>query len=164
MVTKDIFRNNMSKFATGVTVITTLDNDGNVHGMTANAFTSVCLDPPTILVCVDHRANTYQFAESRKQFGVNILRETQKDIGAYFARKPEDRHDDVHYDHRVSKQGFPMIGGALTSLGCRVVGSEARGDHTIYIAEVDEIVEGNSGKPLLFFESKWLATMDSDQP
>lgn len=163
MVTKDFFRNSMSKFATGVTVVTTLDNTGSIHGMTANAFTSVCLEPPTILVCIDHRTNTYQFVEDRKQFGINILRETQKEIGAYFARKPEDRHNDIHYDHRLSEQGCPMIEGSLTSFGCRVVRSEVRGDHTIYIAEVEEVIEGDAGKPLLFFESKWSTMADSNQ-
>ena len=162
MVTKDFFRNNMSRFATGVTVVTPLDNDGNIHGMTANAFTSVCLEPPTILVCVDHRTNTYQFIEARKHFGVNILGETQKEIGSYFARKPEDRHNDVQYDHRLSEHGCPVIEGSLTSFVCQVVRSEVRGDHTVYIAEVDEVIEGHAGKPLLFFESKWSTMADVD--
>ncbi len=151
----------MARFATGVTVVTTLDEHGDLHGMTANAFTSVCLAPPTVLVCVDHRTHTYNFVEAHKAFGINILGEQQKEIGAYFARKPEDRHGDVEYSHRLSEKGLPMIEGALTYFGCHVVGSHVHGDHTIYVAEVDEVVEGESGKPLLFHESRW-AVMGSD--
>lgn len=155
MVTKDEFRNSLAKFATGVTVVTTLDNQGDLHGMTANSFTSVCLAPPLVLVCVDFRTHTHRFVESSGTFGVNILSEQQKDIGAYFALPPEDRHGEVSYQHRLSEKGLPVIEGSLAFFGCRVVDSHVHGDHTIYIGEVDEISLGGSGKPLLFYESQF---------
>ena len=155
MVTTEEFRNSMARFATGVTVVTTLDHQGALHGMTANSFTSICLAPPLVLVCVDHRTHTYQFVESRGSFGVNILSEQQKDIGAYYARRPEDRHGDVPYQHRLSEKGLPVIEGSLAFFDCRVVDSHVHGDHTIYIGEVDEISLGSSEKPLLFYESRF---------
>ena len=88
MVSKDDFRGGMARFATGVTIVTTLDNEGNLHGMTANSFTSVSLTPPLALVCVDFRTHTHGYIKSLGAFGVNVLCEEQKEIGAYFARKP----------------------------------------------------------------------------
>ena len=155
MITKDAFRNSMSRFATGVTVVTTVDNHGELHGMTANAFSSVCLEPPTVLVCVDHRTNTYRFVEAGRRFGVNILRDEQEAIGAYFARRPEDRHGDISYTYKESASGLPALDDTLAFFGCRVVDSHVYGDHTIYIAQVEDICQGKSGEPLLFYESRF---------
>jgi flavin reductase (DIM6/NTAB) family NADH-FMN oxidoreductase RutF len=146
----------MSEFATGVTVVTTLDDEDRVHGMSANSFTSVCLDPPLILVCVDHATNTFRFVERRRRFGVNVLGGGQEDMGRYFARRPEDRRGDVEYHYHLSPGcGVPALKGVLVFLGCQVVSSHAYGDHTIYIAEVKEVQRGESQVPLLFFESRW---------
>jgi flavin reductase (DIM6/NTAB) family NADH-FMN oxidoreductase RutF len=155
VVTKEELRDSMARFATGVTVVTTLDDEGSVHGMTANSFTSVCLEPPLILVCVGFRTHTHPYVEHRKAFGINILSEEQKEIGAYFARKPEDRHGEVPYTKRISEKGLPIIEGSLAFFGCQVVDSNVHGDHTIYIAKVDEVCLGNPGRPLLFYESKF---------
>ena len=156
MVTKDEFRTCMSEFATGVTVVTTLDDEDEVHGMSANSFTSVCLDPPLVLVCVAHNTNTYRFVEARRRFGVNVLGAQQEDIGRYFARKPDDRHGDVGYDYSITSGcGVPALKGVLVFFGCEVVGSHEHGDHTVYIAEVKEMSKGEATSPLLFFESRW---------
>ena len=72
-------------FATGVTIIT-IDLDGKVHGMTANAFASVSLDPPLVLVCVDQNAHTHAHLHARKRFGINVLVEDQRAISEYYAR------------------------------------------------------------------------------
>src|SRR5580693_3005122 len=85
------FRKAMGSFATGVTIIT-LDLDGEVHGMTANAFSSVSLDPPLLLVCVDHAARTHAHLHAKKRFGVNILAEHQRVISDYYAR-PVHTHE-----------------------------------------------------------------------
>ena len=162
MVTKDDFRNCMSEFATGVTVVTTLDDEDQVHGMSANSFTSVCLEPPLVLVCVAHNTNTYKYIENRLCFGINILSGQQEDIGRYFARRPEDRHGDVAYDYSITAgSGVPILNDVLAFFGCAVVGSHKYGDHTIYIGEVREIHRGDSEAPLLFFESRWYRNVDT---
>ena len=84
-LTASDFRKAMGCFATGVTVIT-VDQDGEIHGMTANAFTAVSLDPVLVLVCVDHRARTHAHLHARKRFGVNVLRSDQQAISEYYAR------------------------------------------------------------------------------
>ena len=161
MVSKDDLRRCMSEFATGVTVVTTLDDEDKVHGMSANSFTSVCLEPPLILICVAHSTNTYRYMESRRCFGINVLSGEQEGIGRYFARRPEDRHGDVEYDYSISTAcGVPAIKGVLVFLGCNVVSSHEYGDHTVYIGEVKEIYQGEPKRPLLFFESRWYGEVD----
>ena len=165
LVSKDEFRSCMSEFATGVTVVTTLDDDDQVHGMSANSFTSVCLEPPLVLVCVAHNTNTYRFVEKQRSFGVNVLSSEQEAIGKYFARRPEDRHGDVEYDYSITPAtGLPALKGSLVFFGCRVVGSHEHGDHTIYIGEVEEIQLGEPASPLIFFEARWYGGLDSDSP
>ena len=162
MVNKNDFRSFMGEFASGVTVVTTLDNEDKVHGMSANSFTSVCLEPPLVLVCVAHNTNTHGFIESRRRFGVNVLGSHQEAIGKYFARKPEDRHGDVEYAYTISSEcQVPAINDVLAFFGCQVVSSHAYGDHTIYISEVKEMSRKETGAPLLFFESRWYSNLDT---
>ena len=145
----------MGDFATGVTVITTNDDEGQPHSMTANSFTSVCLDPPVVLVCVAHGTHTYGYLERTGRFGVNILRQEQQEIGALFARKPEDRQDGVHYAYTAGEDGVPILEGSMVFFGCQVMGSHVYGDHTIYMGEVKEMRRNESGEPLMFFRSRW---------
>ena len=162
MISKDEFRRAMSKFASGVTVVTTLDHQDNVHGMTANAFVSVCLEPPVILVCVAHSTHTLSFVEARGSFGVNIVSAEQQPIAQYFAKRPEDRHEDVEYHSSMSATGVALLDGSMVSFACRVMGSHVYGDHTIYIATVEEMRMSDSGDPLLFYESRWNTSLKSE--
>jgi len=150
------FRKALGCFATGITVIT-LDSENEVHGMTANAFTSVSLDPMLVLVCVDQRARTHAHLHAKKRFGVNILAEGQRAISEYYAR-PTRSHDRAAEEAGAAFErtalGTPVLRGALAYLECRLHTAQDAGDHTIFIAEVEEVVV-NEGKPLLFFESKY---------
>lgn len=154
MVTRDEFRSSMGRFATGVTVVTTLDDKGELHGMTANAFTSVSLDPPLVLVCVDFAAYTHGFVEARGSFGINILSDQQKDIAEYFASKPEYRHEKAPYVETRSHRDLPIIDEGLVFLGCEVVDSHIHGDHSIYVAEVKELLVTSEDGPLLFYNGQ----------
>jgi flavin reductase len=149
------FRKAMGCFATGVTVIT-VDQDGEVHGMTANAFTSVSLDPQLVLVCVDHRARTHAQLHARKRFGVNVLSSAQKAISEYYARSAETHQHAEAAGARFERtaHGTPVLQGALAYLECRLHSTQAAGDHTIFIAEVEH-VEVREGDPLLYFRSKY---------
>jgi flavin reductase (DIM6/NTAB) family NADH-FMN oxidoreductase RutF len=151
------FRYAMGCFATGVTIIT-LDLDGEVHGMTANAFASVSLDPLLVLVCVDHTARTHAHLHAKKRFGVNILAEDQQAISRYYAQ-PARTHEHAEKEagarfDRTTK-GTPMLRGALAFLECRLQSAQDAGDHTIFIAEVEDVVV-RDGNPLLFFRGKYL--------
>ena len=150
------FRKAMGAFATGVTIIT-VDLDGEVHGMTANAFTSVSLDPMLVLVCVDHSTRTHAHLHAKKRFGINVLCEDQRAISEYYAR-PERTHEHAEVEAGArfdrTQHGTPMLLGALAYLECRLQSAEEAGDHTIFIAEVEDVVL-REGDPLLFFRAKY---------
>jgi len=150
------FRKAMGAFATGVTIIT-MDLDGEVHGMTANAFTSVSLDPMLVLVCVDHSTRTHAHLHEKKRFGINVLCEDQRAISEYYAR-PERVHERAEAEAGArfdrTSHGTPILHGALAYLECRLQSAEQAGDHSIFIAEVEDVVVG-TGDPLLFFRGKY---------
>ena len=147
------FRKAMGSFATGVTIIT-VDVGDKVHGMTANAFASVSLDPPLVLVCVDQSARTHAHLHARKRFGVNVLAEDQRAISEYYALPLEEQVGESVARFDRTQHGTPVLNGALTYLECRLQSAQDAGDHTIFIAEVED-VEVRQGKPLLFFRSKY---------
>ncbi len=154
-VTQSEFRRAMGCFVTGVTVIT-VDQDGEVHGMTANAFTSVSLDPLLVLVCVDHRARTHAHLHARKRFGVNVLAGNQRAVSEYYA-KNEETHQHAeqagaHFDR--TRHGTPVLRGALAYLECRLHSTQEAGDHTIFIGEVEDAVV-REGEPLLYFRGQY---------
>jgi len=150
------FRKAMGAFGTGVTIIT-VDLDGEVHGMTANAFASVSLEPTLVLVCVDHSTRTHAHLHTKKRFGVNVLCEDQRAISEYYAR-PERSHENAESEAGArfdrTSHGTPILHGSLAYLECRLHSAQVAGDHTIFIAEVEDVVV-QDGDPLLFFRGKY---------
>lgn len=155
MVGKEQLRRALSTFTTGVTLITTLDINGKFHAMTANAFASVSLEPPLVLVCIADDTITHGNVTKHQIFGVNVLTSNQQQMAAYFAKPPHQRNRNVNTDTEQSSIGVPRIKGTLAFLGCRVVKSYRHGDHTIYIGEVEDLVIGPRETPLIFFESEF---------
>ena len=149
------FRRAMGCFATGVTIVT-VDLDGEVHGMTANAFASVSLEPLLVLVCVDHSARTHAHLHAKKRFGINILGENQRAISEYYARASgtHERAEAAGARFDRTQHGTPVLHGALSYLECRLVSTQEAGDHTIFIAEVEDVVV-REGEPLLFFRGDY---------
>ncbi len=150
------FRLALGQFATGVTVVTAARGPGQVHGMTANSFTSVSLDPPLILICVSHSAQLLPLVQQQKRFGVNILKDHQRAISEYFARTEENAETEKRLGvrYRWTQTGIPLLEEALVHLACKVVASHAAGDHTIFVAEV-ESVEVYDGEPLLYLRGNY---------
>jgi flavin reductase len=154
--TQEEFRRAMGCFATGVTIIT-VDDDGRVEGMTANAFASVSLDPILVLVCVSHKARTHAHLHARKRFGINVLSEHQQRISEHYALA---ERDPAHAEHEVgakfdrTEHGTPVLQGALAYLECRLETTHEAGDHTIFIAEVEDVVI-REGRPLVYFQSSY---------
>jgi len=150
------FRKAMGHFATGVTIVT-VDLDGEVHGMTANAFASVSLDPLLVLVCVDHSTRTHAHLHAKKRFGVNILCDDQRALSEHFAN-PERTNEGAETQAGArfdrTSHGTPMLHGSLAYLECRLHSAQVAGDHTIFIAEVEDVVV-NNGDPLLFFKGRY---------
>ena len=146
----------MGAFATGVTIVT-VDLDGEVHGMTANAFASVSLDPLLVLVCVDSATRTHEHLHAKKRFGINVLSEHQRAISDYYAR-PERTHERAEAEAGArfnrTRHGTPILHGSLAYLECRLHSTQEAGDHTIFIAEVEDVIV-HAGEPLLFFRGKY---------
>ena len=148
------FRQAWGKFATGVSIVTTADSDGSVHGMTANGINSVSLDPLLVLVCAGHTTASYPLIRDSRRFSINILSEDQQDIAAYYARPTDQKTGDVDIAIRQTERGGYLVDGSLAQMDCRVVTEHEAGDHTIFIGAVEEI-NVSDGRPLLFFEGRF---------
>jgi len=155
-VSEKDFREALGHFVTGVTVVTAERASGQVHGMTANAFTSVSLHPRLVLVCVDHRARLLSVLKENRHFGVSVLKVNQEAWSEYFAKGTLDAaaEERLGIRYRRMQKGVPVIDGTFAQLACTIVASHLSGDHTIFVAEVDA-AEVHSGEPLLFFRGEY---------
>jgi flavin reductase (DIM6/NTAB) family NADH-FMN oxidoreductase RutF len=147
-IEKNELRRVMGHFATGVTVITSIRSSGELHGLTANAFTSVSLIPPLLLICVDKKAESYPCFDESKIFTVNVLAADQEALSRRFAVSGGDKFEGISY--KIGVSGAPILDGALAYLECKVTQKIDGGDHTIYVGEIEQ-AETKEGKPLLFF-------------
>jgi flavin reductase (DIM6/NTAB) family NADH-FMN oxidoreductase RutF len=143
------FRDALARFATGVTVVTALD-DGKPHGMTANAFASVSLEPPLVLVSLDNRSHMHRILPVARRYGISVLAEDQQALSDHFAgRTTEDAR--IRF---ISRGGTVLLGGAVAYFAVEVVDIHPAGDHTLYVGAV-EYFECREDKPLLFFAGKY---------
>ena len=150
------FRQAWGKFATGVSVITTVQADDEIHGMTANGITSVSLDPLLALVCTGHTTASYPLIKESGRFAINILNEDQRAIAEYYARPTDQKTGDVPASFSRTAQGAATLDGSLAYMDCRVVDEYVAGDHTIFIGEVEEIhIDSDGDRPLLYFEGRF---------
>jgi len=150
------FRKVLGQFATGVTVVTVEREQGQVYGMTANSFTSVSLDPMLILVCVDQRAKILPMLQKQKRFGISVLKQGQQAISKHFAQSQQNAEADERLSLRYRRMpsGIPVLEDSLLCLSCSVVAAHLAGDHTVFIAEVEN-AEIHEGEPLLFFQGEY---------
>jgi flavin reductase (DIM6/NTAB) family NADH-FMN oxidoreductase RutF len=150
------FRKAMGQFATGVTVVTVEHDPGKVHGMTANSFTSVSLDPMLVLICVDRRAKSLALLHKQKRFGVSILKKGQEAISEYFARGEQDDETEERLSirYRRTPSGIPVLENTLLQVACRIVASHVAGDHTIFVGQIED-AEIHEGEPLLYFRGEY---------
>lgn len=144
-----LFRDAMGKFATGVTVLLT-ENDGEVHGMTANGFMSVSLDPKLVVISIGHKARFLEKVSASKTYTVNILASDQEHYSRHFAGRP---NEEVVFE-RLADQ--PVLQGAIAQVACDVVAQHVEGDHTLFIGKVRDI-HLTDGDPLLFFSGQYRA-------
>jgi flavin reductase (DIM6/NTAB) family NADH-FMN oxidoreductase RutF len=152
------FRATVGAFATGVTVVTT-SGEEHAYGMTANAFSSVSLDPPLVLVCVIAQSEGSAHIARNRCFAVNILHAEQEPLSRYFASRDRPRGRDAFRDvaHRVSVSGSPILDGAIGYLDCRLHADHEAGDHQIFIGEVVELGFNPDGEPLVFHGGRYRA-------
>lgn len=143
------FRNTLGRFATGVTVVTTAGPDG-VHGMTANAFTSVSIDPPLVLVAVAKQARMHAHLLAARRHGVSVLSVEQEALAWHFA----GRHREGLSVPLVWKRDVPLLQHALAHLVCTVESTYPGGDHTLFVSRVEELWH-RDGSPLTFYRGRF---------
>jgi flavin reductase (DIM6/NTAB) family NADH-FMN oxidoreductase RutF len=142
------FRQVMGRFATGVTVVTTVERD-IVHGMTANGFLSVSLRPPLVLVSLG-RCRMNEMLPRSGRYGISVLAHDQQHFAAHFAaQKPSAVEPTFTW-----RQGLPLLEGALAHLVCRVADVHRAGDHVLWIGEV-EYLDHHDDEPLLFYTGRF---------
>lgn len=146
-----LFRDVMGSFATGVAIVTTKVGD-ELHGMTVNSFTSVSLDPTLILVCFAQGARTTEAVTTRGAFIVNLLEQRQEVLSDRFARRGEDKFEDLEV--RLNDHDLPLLPGGLGHLLCEVEATHPGGDHVIVLARVVHC-ETRSGTPLIFYRGQY---------
>jgi len=152
MISKEEFRHALGRFASGVTVVTTRDAEGNLHGITVSAFCSVSLDPPLILVCIDFKTGSHHALTQSDAFVVNFLREDQQHISDRFASYLPDKFETVKY--RSGINDLPVLEDALANLECRLVNSHDNGDHTIFVGQIER-AKVNDGNPLIYWHGNY---------
>jgi flavin reductase len=151
------FRRTLGLFATGVTVMTTRHDDV-IHGMTANAFTSLSLDPLLVLACIDREARMHDLLPQSKTFAVTILAAEQEDLSAWFAysRRPSgpDQFEDVQWQP-APRSGNPLLVGGLAWADCQLTEIHGGGDHSIFVGEVLDLGAFREADPLVFFAGSY---------
>ena len=145
-------RNVMGHFATGVAVVTTKDKAGLPFGLTVNAFTSLSLTPPLVVVCIDKAAQCYSCFHDSKVFAVNVLSEEQEELSTRFATKGIDKFQEIKW-HK-GENDVPLLDGAIGYIECKVANSYEGGDHTIFLGEIVG-VSATENRPLLFYQGKY---------
>jgi flavin reductase (DIM6/NTAB) family NADH-FMN oxidoreductase RutF len=150
-----LFRRVMSRFATGVTVITARDGD-RVRGMTANAFMSGSLEPPLLVVSVAKRAHMHACLLAARRFGVSILAETHEEVSEHFAGTPNPRLSVVFEE----QNGAPLLADACARMAAETMVRHDCGDHTIFIGHILHM-EADDRAPLLYYAGRYRG-LDSD--
>jgi flavin reductase (DIM6/NTAB) family NADH-FMN oxidoreductase RutF len=150
-ISPSLFKKALTHWASGVTVITTLQA-GRPHGMTASSFGSLSLEPPLVLVSVDQRARLSQLLAGTGRYGVSILAKEQQALSTHFAGRPLDNFP-IPW---VEAEGLPFLDGAVAHLACDVVNAVPTGDHIIYIGRITHAQVWPDREPLLYHCGKYV--------
>ena len=150
----DLFRAALSRFASGVTVVTARREDGRPHGLTVSAFSSLSLEPPLVLVCIDKKARAHDLLARSSYFAVHILRDDQEHLSRHFSSSLPDGGLFRGVAMREGLGSLPLIEDVLVTIECSSRGAHSGGDHTIYVGEVER-VDIRNGRPLLYYRSDY---------
>ncbi len=155
------FRRTMGQFATGITVVTTV-LDGKFYGLTVNAFCSISLEPPLVMISIDKKSQSHQILQTSRVYAVNILNANQQELSERFARKTTPGGKPFHdIPLQPGLTGAPLFDEALARIECQVVNQYDGGDHTLFIgqvirldaSELDQAIPGPQA--LLYFQGKY---------
>lgn len=153
------FRNALGRFATGVTVVTAIAGDGRPVGVTVNAFASLSLEPPLVLVSLARTTADLDAYLEGERFAVNILSDRQQALSAAFSRRPKTIFRRVAYD--TWESGCPILAGCLANLECTRIAVHEGGDHFIIVGRVDRLDHTDDGNPLIYFRGGYARIRDA---
>ena len=159
------FREVMSRFATGVSVVTTLDGE-RPAGITVNALSSVSLDPPLVMVALDRSRFITPIVRAHGRYAVNVLGESQGTLSDCFAHAPVSpgREEFCGASWHPGTAGLPLLDGAIATLECSVVETFSAGDHDLFIAQVDALdCADDAAAPLVFFRRHYLRVQPASE-
>ena len=148
------FKAALSRWASGVTVITTRSRSGEIAGLTASSFTSVSLDPPLVLFCLAHSSTSKPAFQDSDGFVVNILSAGQQALSGHFAKQGGDKFAGIPW--HAGLRDMPLLDGALAGLECRIVQVHPAGDHLIVVGEVEQ-VQLAEHEPLVYYRGAYHA-------
>jgi flavin reductase (DIM6/NTAB) family NADH-FMN oxidoreductase RutF len=160
----NLFREAMSRFATGVTVVTACRGDER-FGITASSFVSVSMDPPLVLVCIARGLLTHAAIAHSRAYAVNILGIHQLEVGRRFAGltpEAEDRFTGLSWSRGGT--GAPLLDDSVASFDCRLHATHDGGDHTIFVGEVVEARLSSEEAPLLYHNRLWRRSETLEPP
>jgi len=156
------FRRTMSHFTTGVTVVTTA-KAGKRYGITVNAFASVSLDPPLVLICIDRSSRVHDVLIEQGYFAVNFLSREQQDLAICFASNTAERHESFcNAASRIAQTGAPVLDATVGYVDCTVEDVYPGGDHSIILGRV-QALDHCEGEPLIYFRSRYINPVNSRQ-
>ena len=154
------YREVLGHFATGVTIVMA-EIAGDIHGMTANSFTSVSLDPPLVLVAVDHKARMRQGIFRNRPLTISILKDNQKPLSQLFAQPHPSADPFEGLLLQRAKNGIPYLADSLAFLAARITEVYSQGDHDLVICRVEELKVLSHDGPLVFFQGRYYAVNGS---
>lgn len=153
-VSGDEFKRALQLWASGVAVVTTKSEKYGLQGMTVTAFSSVSIDPPQILVCINKSADTGEGIKESRRFSVNLLKTGQDDISNQFAGGSSQQQRFENTEWETGTSGIPLLSDSLMSLDCEVVEMLLSGTHVVIIGEVRNTI-CRSGEPLLYYRGAY---------
>ena len=151
MIDAPLFRQVMSRFASGVTVVTTTV-DGTLYGLTVSSFSSLSLEPRLALVSLDNRTLMHSLINQAGIFAINLLAADQEAISRHFAG--HNKGDWSAIPHTLGQLGLPLLHGALATMECRLFQQLAGGDHTIFVGELEHAAAAE-GAPLVYYRAAY---------
>ena len=146
------FREALCTFPSGVTIVTTTDDDGRPWGFTASSFSSLSMDPPLVLVCIANTADSHPVFLRARRYAINILSQSQRELAVHFARKNVDKFSGHRFEFRAGhRPAPPHLPESMAVLLCRTHSAHPAGDHTVLIGEVTQALFNQKQIPLVYF-------------
>ena len=152
-------RDTLGLFVTGVTIITTRDEDDRPIGLTANSFNSVSLDPPLVLWSISNHARSLDAFSRAEHFAVHILRDDQADLSSLFARSGAPKFDGIEIGSGLG--GVPVLPDCAACLECSLFDRHLAGDHVIYVAKIEKLSANLNAQPLVYHGGRYASLSDN---